>query len=101
MFSLWICIFVKRPPRNQKNLLLESQEKHKSKKNQMLKKLEIPAEKIEEKTQTTKGHPSFAAASLGTFKSSRVRRVALFLRSGISNMRPPREDPKQSEKSNL
>ena len=57
MFSLWICIFVKRPPRNQKNILLESQEKHKSKKNKKLKKLEIPGEKIEEKNPNNQRTP--------------------------------------------
>ena len=47
-------------------------------------------EKNHKQTETTP--TSFAAASLGTFKSSKVRRVALSARSGKTVHRAPRED---------
>ena len=75
-----------------KKILLEAQEKHERKRDKKLEKLEI-TEEIEKNHKQTETTPtSFAAASLGTFKSSKVRRVALSARSGITDRRAPRED---------
>ena len=79
------------PPKDQK-ILLDAQEKHERKRKKKLGKLEITKE-IEKNPEQTETTPtSFAAAFLGTFKSSKVRRVTLSGRSRISDCWAPRED---------
>ena len=89
--DLQIC---QKRPKDQK-ILLEAQEKHKIKKK--IGKLEITKEKIKIPEQTKDTATSFAATSLGTFKSFVIRRVALSARLGILDRRPPREDQKHWE----
>ena len=72
------------PPKDQM-MLREANEKHEKIRHKKLKQRK-PTEGIEKNPKQTKTTPtSFAAASLGTFKSSKIRRVALSARSGITN----------------
>ena len=79
------------PPKDQQ-ILREAQEKHEKTRCKKLEKLKV-TEEIEKNHEQTETTPtSFAATYLGTFKSTKVRRVALSARSGITDRRAPRED---------
>ena len=79
------------PPKDQQ-ILREAQEKHEKTRCKKLEKLKVTEEIEKNREQTETTPTSFAAASLGTFKSTKVRRVALSARSGITDRRAPRED---------
>ena len=77
------------PPKDQM-MLREAKEKHEKTRYKKLKQRK-PTKRIAKDPEQTETTPtSFDAASLGTFKSSKVRRVALSARSGITDHRAPR-----------
>ena len=78
------------PPKDQQ-ILRETQEKHEKARCEKLEKLKVTKEIEKNREQTETTPTSFAAASLCTFKSTKVRRDALSARSGISDRRAPRE----------
>ena len=78
--SLWICRFVKSAPRTKRYCWRHRRNTRVRKK---IGKLEITKEKIKIPEQTKDTPTSFAATSLGTFKSFGIRRVALSARLGI------------------
>ena len=82
---------MKRPPRT-KGYCGRHRRNTRGQDKKKLGKLGINKEikKKHEQTETTP--TSFAVASLGTFESSKVRRVALSARSGIKDSRAPRKD---------
>ena len=79
------------PPKDQQ-ILREAQEKHEKTRCKKLEKLKVTEEIEKNREQTETTPTSFAAASIGTFKSAKVRRDALSARSGISDRPSPWED---------